>query len=254
MGQNSEAIVLKGMDYRDADRILKLLTLEHGKASAMARGVRREKSSMKGAVEAITLGIYHLNPGRNMFTISQAEIICSFPKIKGALESLMAVAFVIDLVDSFMEEGHPDEETYQLLKTCLNKMEEDVRFWREIILYFEINLHRINGILPDIYECASCGSKSAGKWVGVNSNESSIVCEKCSKMKNGVESFRVETLYVVDKASGYSPGDFINEGFEKKNLVEAQRLVSLFTRAYLGVELKSRKAIEKYLTKGKMGQ
>jgi len=251
VGKNSEAITLKGMDYREADRILKLLTSEHGKVSAIARGVRKEKSSMKGAVEPITLGIFHLNPGRNMFTISQTEIISGFPRIKESLASLMAASFMIDLIDAFLEEGHPDDETYQLAKICLGKMEEDVSRWREIIVFFEINIHRINGILPDIYECSSCGTVSAGKSIGVIPNESCIVCEKCSKVKGGLELFGVGTLYIVDKASTLSVEEFIKEGFENGDLVETQRMISLFTRAYLGVELKSRKAVERYLMKGK---
>ncbi len=46
----TEAIVLRRTNYGEADRIIQLLTPK-GKYSAMARGVRREKSKLAGAIE-----------------------------------------------------------------------------------------------------------------------------------------------------------------------------------------------------------
>lgn len=46
----TEAIVLRRTDYGEADRILNLLT-PTGKASAIAKGVRKEKSKLAGGIE-----------------------------------------------------------------------------------------------------------------------------------------------------------------------------------------------------------
>lgn len=47
----SQAIVLRRTNYGEADRILQLLTPDHGKISLMAKGVRKEKSKLAGGIE-----------------------------------------------------------------------------------------------------------------------------------------------------------------------------------------------------------
>jgi DNA repair protein RecO (recombination protein O) len=47
----TKAFVLRRTNYGEADRIIQLLTPEHGKVSIIARGVRREKSKLAGGIE-----------------------------------------------------------------------------------------------------------------------------------------------------------------------------------------------------------
>ena len=45
----TKCIILRRTNYGEADRILTVLTPEHGQLSVMARGVRKEKSRLAGA-------------------------------------------------------------------------------------------------------------------------------------------------------------------------------------------------------------
>jgi DNA repair protein RecO (recombination protein O) len=244
VGKNSEAITLRGMDYRDNDRILRLLTTDNGKISAIARGVRREKSALRAAVEPITLGIYHLNPGRNMFTVSQAEILNCFRNIKDSLESILAASFMIDLTDSFLEENLPDSETYNLLKNTLMLLENKGEKWKEITLYFEINMHKIHGVLPDVYKCISCGGSKSGGRVKIDVERGGVLCRACSKDFPRDESFPVQSLFIVEKASRLEARVFTDESFDESYLKSASRLIAHFTRHYSGRELKTRHALD----------
>ena len=47
----TEAVVLRGITYGEADRILHLYTPERGRVSAIAKGVRRAKSRFGGRLE-----------------------------------------------------------------------------------------------------------------------------------------------------------------------------------------------------------
>ena len=47
----TKAIVLRRTNYGEYDRILQLITPEYGKVSAIAKGVRKEKSRLAGGVE-----------------------------------------------------------------------------------------------------------------------------------------------------------------------------------------------------------
>ncbi|MDD4753342.1 MAG: DNA repair protein RecO, partial [Desulfitobacteriaceae bacterium] len=45
-----EALILRARDYGEADKILTLYTREQGKVSAIAKGVRKPKSRLRGGV------------------------------------------------------------------------------------------------------------------------------------------------------------------------------------------------------------
>src|SRR5688572_21914665 len=51
----TEAIVLSRTDYGEADRILTLLTPDHGKLRLIAKGVRRVKSKLAGGIELFSI-------------------------------------------------------------------------------------------------------------------------------------------------------------------------------------------------------
>ena len=57
-------IVLRRTNYGEADRILNIITPE-GKVSAIARGVRKEKSKMAGNVELFSLIELNIHFGKN---------------------------------------------------------------------------------------------------------------------------------------------------------------------------------------------
>lgn len=58
--------VLRRTNYAEADRILNLITPQ-GKISAIAKGVRKEKSKLAGGIEMFTLSNYNIHLGRGEF-------------------------------------------------------------------------------------------------------------------------------------------------------------------------------------------
>ena len=66
----SDALVLRSRDWREADRLVTLLTCDAGKITVLARGVKKSKSKFAALVEPLTLGRYLLrreNLWRSLF-------------------------------------------------------------------------------------------------------------------------------------------------------------------------------------------
>ncbi len=70
---SDEAIVLRTHKLAEADRIITLLTREHGVVRAVAKGVRRTSSRFGSRLEPFTHVDLQLAVGRNLDTITQAE-------------------------------------------------------------------------------------------------------------------------------------------------------------------------------------
>ena len=68
-----EAIVLRKLDYGEADQIYTLLTRGHGKVGAIAKGVRKTTSRLGPALDLFVRVDVLLATGRNLDVIAQAE-------------------------------------------------------------------------------------------------------------------------------------------------------------------------------------
>ena len=70
-----EGVVLRAQKLGEADRIVTLLTREHGRVRAVAKGVRKTTSRLGARVEPFMLVDVQLYEGRSLDIITQAETI-----------------------------------------------------------------------------------------------------------------------------------------------------------------------------------
>lgn len=99
--------VLRRTNYAEADRILNLITPQ-GKISAIAKGVRKEKSKLAGGIEMFTLSNYNIHLGRGEFgVITSAKmqkyhgnIIKNFTKMELAAMMLKKISRTAENSDS----------------------------------------------------------------------------------------------------------------------------------------------------------
>ena len=98
--KRTKAWVLRRTNYGEADRILNLITPE-GQISAVARGVRKSKSKLAGAIELFCLSDVVLVGGKNsgMATLSSASLIEQFSDIVKDYERLMFAYEVLRQVE-----------------------------------------------------------------------------------------------------------------------------------------------------------
>ena len=72
------AVVVRTYDFGEADRIIVLLTQQHGVVRAVAKGVRRAKSRFGSRLAPFVHLNVQLYPGRNLDTITGADTVAFF--------------------------------------------------------------------------------------------------------------------------------------------------------------------------------
>jgi len=60
----SQAIILSRTDFGEADRIITFLTPDRGKLKAIAKGVRKSRSKLAGALEVFSVSQILVLPGK----------------------------------------------------------------------------------------------------------------------------------------------------------------------------------------------
>ena len=81
-----EAVVLRHVDWGEADRLLTLYSREKGKLRAIAKGVRRLRSRKAGHLEPFTRAAVQLARGRDLLIVTQADTVNAYLPIRGDLE------------------------------------------------------------------------------------------------------------------------------------------------------------------------
>ena len=175
----TEAIVLRGIRYGEADRILHLYTPERGRVSAIAKGVRRAKSRFGGRLEPFFRLNLVLYQGRSdLLTVTSAETVAGHPRLREHGASLDGAARACDAVSRMFGEGGPHAGVYHLLANQLALLDrEPVRATRANALAFRLKLLLAAGFAPHLASCASCGEPE--HLVGFSGAAGGVVCGAC---------------------------------------------------------------------------
>ncbi|MFC1653821.1 DNA repair protein RecO [Patescibacteria group bacterium] len=122
---NSEGIVLKRINYGDADRIVTFYTKKFGKITAIAKGSRKLSSRKKGGMEPGTESKCLYIRSKGMPIVTQSQVLSSFSKAQEDLTSVTQVFQVLEIIDLLTVDEEPNINTYNLLKNSLNLMQHN---------------------------------------------------------------------------------------------------------------------------------
>lgn len=185
----AQAIVLSHIEYGEADRILKLFTLEKGKISAIAKGVRKIRSRKAGHLEPFTHVNLFLAKGRNLDIITQAEMVDSFAGLRANLERLAYASYVMEVLDRFTYEEGQNIGIFRLLANTLSRLEKQSNP-ETVVHYFELRLLDLLGFRPQLFECIDCGKQIIEEDQFFSPLVGGILCPKCGLAR--AEAWRVE--------------------------------------------------------------
>jgi DNA repair protein RecO (recombination protein O) len=180
----TEAVVLRSMRYGEADRILHLYTPGRGRVSAIAKGVRRARSRFGGRLEPFFRLHIELHEGRGeLLTVTGAQTIDGYARLRGDGHALDAAARACDAVGRLFETSEPHPGVFNLLCRQLGLLDEQAGAagrsavgWAAA-LAFRLKLLLAAGLAPQLAACASCGERE--HLVGFSGAAGGVVCGAC---------------------------------------------------------------------------
>jgi DNA repair protein RecO (recombination protein O) len=143
-------IILSRTDYGEADRILTLLTPDHGKLHLLARGVRRIKSKLAGGIELFSVSTITFAPGRGeLGTLVSTRLVQHYEQIAKDLQRTMTGYDLIKQLNKATED-QPEPEYFALLKEAFEALNDAqvplplIQFW------FVAQMMRLGGRGPNL--------------------------------------------------------------------------------------------------------
>src|SRR2546423_9635633 len=99
-----QGVVLRRIKLAEADRIVTIMTQGSGKVRAVAKGVRKTHSRFGARLEPFTHVSLLLYRGKNLDTITQAEILSPFTTARSRLRLIAAREAMGDAADRMAQE------------------------------------------------------------------------------------------------------------------------------------------------------
>lgn len=153
-----EAVVLRQHKLGEADRIITLLTAEHGLVRAVAKGVRRTRSKFGARLEPFAHVDVHLYPGRSLDVITQVHSLHAFSDaIVADYARYTTACAVLETAERLAgEERAPAPRLHRLTVGALEALADNRRPNQLILDAFLLRAMHCAGWMPALEVCARC--------------------------------------------------------------------------------------------------
>ncbi len=168
--------MLRTWKLGEADRIVSLHTLGHGKVRAVAKGVRRTRSKFGARLEPACHVAVQLYRGRGeLDTLTQAETIDRFTSLRSDPARFAQASAMLEAVDQLAPESGGDPDRHVMLVRALATLE---RIDSDLVVAgFFLKLLALEGVQPELDACVACGAGEPFEALDVDAG--GVLCRQC---------------------------------------------------------------------------
>ncbi len=184
---STTGILLKRIDYGEHDRIITFLSDDRGKISVIAKSARKSNRRFGGTLEPFCLSRLVCKNGRgNLPVLEESTLEQPFSSARSDIQKLSYASYWAELLVSWLEENHPQNDLYHLFLFALENLEENQMSPCVLHLLFQIKFMEISGFFPNLNECCQCGKSVAlekNTCIAFDLAAGGILCSNCKEMQ-----------------------------------------------------------------------
>lgn len=240
---NTNAIVLRYINYLEKDRIFTLFSREHGKISAIAKGVRRPGSKLSSHLDYLHLSQLQLATGKNLHIITQASILNNFSLLLKDINKLPWVYYLTEMLEKSI--SGQEESTKRIFDFFLKSLHylEMAKHMDTMACSFQLQLLKILGYAPHLHACSLCDKPFQESKVKISFNSNNILCLKCSQNRD-LPIFDQRTI----KIAKFLTDNFVDRSLKPQIKRELYFITRGFWNNILPKNLKSWQFLKQSLT------
>ena len=229
----TKALVLRETKYKEADKILTVLTEREGKLTVKARGALRKGCRYGAAAQALCFSEMTLFGNAGKWSMNEAETIEQFMELRGDISALALASYFAEMLEAVSDEDSPNPENLQLGLNSLYALSRGLYPQTHIKAVFELKLMGLCGFEPQTELCPTCGRQPPDDPV-FSLNGGSVHCRACPPGTAGVSlPVSPETLDAMRYISASPPKRI----FSFRIPDEAERQLADLAEAYAAVQL-----------------
>lgn len=163
-------LVIKGVNFSEADRIITVFGSKRGRFALIAKGVRKIESKNRPSVQTLSISSITYYEGRNLGSLIEASL--EFAPILDH-QQVKEISKVLLMINKMLPEDEPETEVYTRLVALVHG---DVS--RRAVNKFRMWLLEYLGYLPDMRKCTKCNSDKDLKFINIANLQ--MFCSNCA--------------------------------------------------------------------------
>ena len=174
-----EAIILRTQKLGEADRIITMLTREHGRIRGVAKGVRRTMSKFGARLEPGSHVDIQLHVGRTFDTVTQVEAIMNYGEaITDDYQRWTIASAILETAERFTSQEHqPALQEFHLVVGAMKALSENKYDSSLILDAFLLRSLAVGGYAPSMTICSRCEKPGPHRYFSLVGGGS--VCQDC---------------------------------------------------------------------------
>lgn len=237
----TKGIVTKIVNYSDSDKILTVITAEHGKIQVFCKGAQKSKGALLASTEFLAFSDFVLYEGSNdMYKMSSADIIEVFYNLRIDIEKLSYATTMAQMMNDVCQEEELCYKKLQLFLNTLYILSETEKNLEFVFAIFRIRLLALLGFIPRLAGCVLCNKKATeiGDEKVFSIKDNGIKCDVCGRVDKGVVKISDVTytslLYILSSDAK----KIFSFEIPDKDLEELKLLAQIYTNEKLEKEYK----------------
>lgn len=195
-------LIIKETNIGESDKLLVILTREHGIIRAFADGVRRMKSKNSAATSLLCYSNFTLYQNKDTYKVSDCVPIELFFDLRYHLEELALAQYFCEMALRLTPEEYEPTDILRLVLNSLHFLTKQSKPMELIKAVTELKMISIAGFMPDLTGCACCEEENALPYFSLD--EGNVFCQNCKPQGNDIVQLN-PTLLAAMRHIIYSP-------------------------------------------------
>lgn len=230
--RQSEALVLRVIDFQETSKIISAYTREWGRISLLAKGAKRPKNKFFCRLEPFNAGIMTLTykETREVQTLTEFETHSSYGGELVELEQMSLMGRIGHLLMHTLFDNKAVPRLFHLIQGTFENIAKGrtPSHLNRVYLYFLYHFLRLNGLGADYELCSSC-HHPLNSVARICFADFSILCDRCSFFQSYDYSLTNNELIFFQHLEKMTPDASIQCKISEKAF---PRLLAFFNLAY----------------------
>ncbi len=185
MKLQTQGLIIKETPIGENDKLLVILTREHGLVRAFANGARKIKGKNSAATSLFCYADFSLSKAKDTYKVGEVTPIELFFDLRYNIEGFALAQYFCEIILKITPEDFEPDNYLKLILNSLHLLTKMSKPLEQIKAVTELRLASLAGYMPDLVNCTVC-EEIRGKKIFLSFFDGLLYCEECAKDKVGL--------------------------------------------------------------------
>ena len=180
----TDGLITRSYPSGEHDRIVHLVTPEHGRLSVMVKGGQSKKNPHAAITQLFTYGNYELyHKSGEMYWLRGGSVLQSFYELTNDLAAMALATYLCDVTSELTGEGEQADDILRMLLNTLYTLSCGKKSLTLVKGVFELRAAAMTGYMPSLGGCSICGT-AYPEHSYLDIMNGSVICADCQSSFN----------------------------------------------------------------------